>query len=142
MTAFTTARAFDATPAQVFAACSDPTRLARWWGPAGFRNTFTTFEFTTGGNWRFTMHGPDGSDYPNEALFQTIQPNREIIIQHTNAPRFTLTIRLSAIPSGTQVTWDQVFESPEIAAAVKHIVVPANEQNLDRWQAEVATGGR
>jgi hypothetical protein len=27
---------------------------------------------------------------------------------------------------------------PEIAAAIKHIVEPANEQNLNRWQAEVS----
>jgi hypothetical protein len=31
-----------------------------------------------------------------------------------------------------------VFDSADVAAAVQAVVVPANEQNLDRWQAEVA----
>ena len=46
-------------------AFSDPVRLARWWGPAGFTNTFTICEFKPGGQWSFTMHGPDGTNYPN-----------------------------------------------------------------------------
>jgi hypothetical protein len=33
-----------------------------------------------------------------------------------------------------------VFDNPEVAAAVRHIVEPANEQNLARLAAEVATG--
>lgn len=33
--------------------------------------------------------------------------------------------------------WSQAFESPELAAKMEAIVVPANEQNLDRLAAEV-----
>jgi hypothetical protein len=36
---------------------------------------------------------------------------------------------------------EQAFESAEVAASIKHIVEPANEQNLNRWQAEVAANG-
>jgi hypothetical protein len=38
------------------------------------------------------------------------------------------------------VEWVQAFDSPEVAAAVRHIVEPANEQNLDRLTAEVLAG--
>jgi hypothetical protein len=31
------------------------------------------------------------------------------------------------------VTWDQTFEDAAIATALRPIVEPANEQNLDRW---------
>ena len=65
MSAFTAAREIPATPEEIFAAFSDPVRLARWWGPAGFTNTFTICEFKPGGQWSFTMHGPDGTNYPN-----------------------------------------------------------------------------
>jgi len=138
---FKTYRAFTAPPEAVFAAFSAPERLARWWGPDGFRNTFETFEFKPGGRWRFIMHGPDGTNYPNEAIFASIEPSREIVVSHTSQPRFQLSIRLEGTASGTVVTWEQAFESPEIAASIKHIVEPANEQNLSRWQAEVAAGG-
>ncbi len=141
MPIFRMSRVFAALPEAVFAAFSAPERLARWWGPDGFRNTFETFEFKPGGLWRFTMHGPDGANYPNEAIFSSIEPHRAIVVSHTSQPRFQLSIRLERTASGTVVTWEQAFESPEIAASIKHIVEPANEQNLSRWQAEVDAGG-
>src|SRR6185369_10233222 len=58
---------------KVFKAFADPTHLARWWGPSGFRNTFEEFDFRPGGTWRFTMHGPDGTDHPNRSVFLDIQ---------------------------------------------------------------------
>ena len=38
---------------------------------------------------------------------------------------------------GTLVSWSQGFENPDVAKSIEHIVVPANEQNLDRLIAEV-----
>jgi uncharacterized protein YndB with AHSA1/START domain len=141
MSVFVTSRTFAATPAAVFAALAAPERLARWWGPAGFRNTFDVFEFTPGGRWRFTMHGPDGTAYPNESMFVAIEPTCSVIVDHTCLPHFRLTIRLTEVAGGTLVSWEQVFANAEFAASIKHIVEPANEQNLDRWQAEVGVGG-
>jgi uncharacterized protein YndB with AHSA1/START domain len=140
MSTFTTSRAFSAPPEAVFAAFAAPERLSKWWGPDGFNNTFDTFEFKPGGLWRFIMHGPDGSNYPNEASFVSIEPARKIVIKHLSKPHFQLTIGLEAHGSGTLVTWEQSFESPEVAASLKHIVEPANEQNLSRWQAVVQSG--
>lgn len=40
--------------AQVSAAFADPQRLPRWWGPKGFTNKFSAFEFRPGGRWQFT----------------------------------------------------------------------------------------
>jgi len=131
-------RCLTATPGAVFAAIADPARLARWWGPAGFTNTFQAFTFQTGGRWTFTMHGPDGQDYANEAVFAEIVPDARVRIRHTCPPLFDLTITLHATPAGTEVSWVQQFDDPAVAAAVRHIVEPANEQNLDRLAAELA----
>jgi len=138
MSTFKTSRAFSATPDAVFSAFSSPERLARWWGPDGFTNTFETFDFKNGGTWRFTMHGPDNSNYPNVATFESIEPNRRVVVKHDSQPHFTLSISLEPTVGGTTVTWEQVFESPEVATSIRHIVEPANEQNLSRWQTEVA----
>ena len=137
MTVFTTSRLFSALPEAVFAALATPERLARWWGPDGFRNTFDGFVFNNGGDWRFTMHGPDDTAYPNAMVFESIVPNRRVVLKHLSHPHFTLSIGLEPTPTGTHVTWEQAFDRPEVAAAMQHIVVPANEQNLSRWQAEV-----
>ena len=138
MTTSHTSREISATVEQVFAAISDPQRLARWWGPAGFTNTFSVCEFKNGGRWSFVMHGPDGHNYPNESVFADIEPPHKIVIQHVVEPVFRLTIALAASAAGTRVSWSQAFESAEVASRIEHIVVPANEQNLDRLAAEVS----
>ena len=137
MTTFSTTRVLAVPPGAVFAAIQDPTRLARWWGPAGFSNRFDTFEFGTGGRWVFTMIGPDGATYPNEAVFTRIDEDRQVVIQHVCQPHFQLTITLEPASGGTLLRWDQAFADAAVAQAVRHIVEPSNEQNLDRLGVEL-----
>ena len=137
MTTFNHSRDIPATPAQVFAAISNPERLARWWGPNGFTNTFSDFDFKTGGKWSLVMHGPDGANYPNDNVFGEIIPNQKVVVEHPMQPVFRLTIELAPSSTGTLVTWAQTFESDEVARQIEHIVVPANNENLQRLQAEV-----
>ena len=135
---FETSREIPATPEQVFAAISEPERLARWWGPAGFTNTFQVCEFTPGGQWCFVMHGPDGGNYPNESVFAEIESPHQVVVRHDSEPKFQLTISLAPSANGTLVSWSQVFDDADVARRVEHIVVPANEENLDRLAAEVS----
>jgi uncharacterized protein YndB with AHSA1/START domain len=135
LTTFKTSREIPATVEQVFAAFQ-PKRLARWWGPAGFTNTFNVYEFRSGGRWSFVMHSPDGKNYPNESVFAEITAPRRVIVQHTSEPIFRLTITLEPSEQGTLVSWNQEFESEEVARRIEHVAVPANEQNLDRLAAE------
>ncbi len=137
MTTFKTSGEIPTTVEQVFAAISDSERLARWWGPAGFTNTFNVCEFKNGGRWSFIMHGPNGANYANENVFAEIEPPRKVVVQHVLEPKFCLTIALAASPTGTIVFWSQAFESSETASRFEYIVVPANEQNLDRLSDEV-----
>jgi uncharacterized protein YndB with AHSA1/START domain len=132
MTLFSTRRAFTSTPTEVFRAIQDPARLATWWGPAGFTNQFDVFDFREGGRWVFTMIGPDGARYPNEAVFARIERDHLVVIDHVCEPRFQLSITLQPTATGTLLIWDQDFADPNVAQAVRHIVEPANEENLDR----------
>lgn len=137
MNPFSTSREIPATVEEVFGAIRDPERLARWWGPAGFTNTFSSCEFKNGGRWSFVMHGPDGTNYPNENVFEEIESPEKVVIRHVSEPEFLLTIGLEPSAGGTLVSWLQAFENPEFARRVETIVVPANEQNLDRLTLEV-----
>lgn len=131
---FKTLRDFTHSAAEIYAAFADRDKLARWWGPEGFTNTFHQFEFKQDGLWQFTMHGPDGNHYPNESYFSELIPAQKIVIRHHCMPFFTLTINLQKKTNGTRLYWDQVFDDAAVAAAIRHIVEPANEQNLDRLQ--------
>ncbi len=133
-------RLLAASPSEVFAAMSDPTRVARWWGPTGFTNTIQQFEFKPGGTWLLTMHGPDGKDYPNESRFTRIVDDQVFEIEHLNGHHFFLTIELAPIHGGTEVTWRQTFDTREHYERIAEFVASANEQNLDRLAAEVQNG--
>lgn len=126
-----------ATPAQVFAAMSDPARVARWWGPDGFTNTMARFDFRPGGSWLLTMHGPDGTDYPNESRFTRLVAGELFEIEHLSGHHFILSIELQPVGHGTEVRWRQVFDTAEHYQQIAAFVATANEQNLRRLAAEV-----
>ena len=134
---FQDSRYFAFTPQAIFAAIRDPKRLARWWGPNGFTNAFEVFDFRAGGHWVFDMVGPDGTRYANECVFAHIEADRQVVIDHSCAPLFRLTITLTPEGDGTRVHWLQVFDDPAFAQAMKHILEPANAQNLDRLALEL-----
>lgn len=137
MTTFRTNRDIEATPDEVFAAFTNPERLARWWGPAGFTNTFNLCDFKPGGRWSYVMHGPEAGHYQNESVFEEIESGKKVVIRHESNPRYRLVITLARTANGTDVLWEQTFDSEEIARRVEKVVVQANEENLDRLMAEV-----
>jgi uncharacterized protein YndB with AHSA1/START domain len=142
---FRTSRFLPHSPGRVFMAFSNEMVLASWWGPKGFTNEFEQFDFRSGGRWKFAMLGPDGSRHPNERVFTSVEPAKRLVIRHVSSPRFSLTVELTPVEGGTRIDWIQTFDAPAVAAALQRIVVPANEQNLDRLGAaltELESSGR
>ncbi len=136
-----TTRVFDAPREVVFQAWTNPDRLAQWWGPKDFTNTFQEFDMKPGGTWRFVMHGPDGVDHKNESVFvEVVRPER-IVFQHVSGPRFQLTASFAEQAGKTRLTWRMLFESAAECDRVKTFAVEANEQNLDRLVAQLAQNG-
>lgn len=126
----------------LFAAFADPDRLKLWWGPDGFTNTIHAFEFRTGGQWRFTMHAPDGSNFDNTCTFGEIVPDRKItFVHHLPMHVFTMTMTFEPDDAGSQLTWHMEFEPNETNAAVRPFIEAANEQNLNRLEANIRTHG-
>ena len=135
-------RVLAASPQAIFAAFAQPDCLARWWGPKDFTNTFARFEFTPGGRWVFEMHGPNGANYPNENVFREIQPPTRLVVEHVGTPWYRLTVTLTARGDQTHLAWRQEFASPEFAAKMRPLCQTANEQNLDRLEALLASKGQ
>jgi uncharacterized protein YndB with AHSA1/START domain len=70
-------RVFAAPRETLFQVFANPVELAQWWGPKGFSNTITQFDFRPGGAWRFVMHGPDGQNFDRlEAFLAARQSGR------------------------------------------------------------------
>ncbi|MCP1310822.1 MULTISPECIES: SRPBCC family protein [Paenibacillus] len=125
-------REFDVPQELVFRAWTTPDLLARWWGPNGFTNTFHECDIRPGGTWRLTMHGPDGTDYPNHNVFVEIVPFERIVIDHLSGHEFRLTGTFENLEGRTKVTFRQLFKLTEEFEQVKTFCMEANEQNLDR----------
>ena len=70
-----------------------------------------------------------------------LEPGEKIVVRHESKPKYRLVITLRPSAGGTAVSWEQTFEDADVASRIEHIVVPANEQNLDRLSAEVMREG-
>lgn len=127
-----TSRIYDVPRELAFAAWTTPDQLAEWWGPEGFTNTFHEIDYSPGGLWRLTMHGPDGTDYPNRNTFIEIVPNERIVLEHAEAPAFRVTALFEDAEGGTRVTFRQCFRHAEELEPIRVMCENSNEQNLDR----------
>ncbi|MCC7479153.1 SRPBCC family protein [bacterium] len=122
----------------VWDAWTRPERLARWWGPKGFSNSFHEFDLRPGGYWRFTMHGPDGSEYPSESRFvELVEPER-IVFDHLSGHVFRVTASLAGHQSGTLLSFQMRFADPEDFERCRAFVPQKNEENFDKLEAELA----
>jgi uncharacterized protein YndB with AHSA1/START domain len=99
-----------APPALVWSAWTDPSRVSRWWGPVGFTTTTHSHDLRPGGEWHFTMHGPDGTDYGNRVVYETIEPERLLTYAHYAAgdpddkPHFHARHSFEPTAKGTRIT--------------------------------------
>ncbi len=72
-----------------------------------------------------------------------VQPPSRVVINHlSETHHFFFTISFQAHGDKTLVGWLQVFDTAQERARIAQWVLPANEQNLDRLQAELQECGR
>lgn len=125
-------REYDVPCELVFRAWTNPDLLALWWGPQGFTNTFHECDMRPGGTWRYTMHGPDGADYPNHNVFVEIVPSKRVVLDHLSGHEFRVTATFEEFEGRTKVTFRQLFKKKEEFEQAKPYCIEGNEQNLDR----------
>ena len=109
-------------------------------GPNGFTNHFADFDPRPGGAWRFTMRGPNDAEFPNESVFLEVTPAR-IVIDHVSGPRYRMFATFDARDARTEVAVLQRFSLARYRDAVLKFAPTANEENLDRLEAELARMG-
>ncbi|SEM68403.1 SRPBCC family protein [Lihuaxuella thermophila] len=132
-------RIFNVSRELLFNAFSDPDHLMHWWGPEGFTNTFHEFDLRPDGIWRYVMHAPNGVDYENKSVFVKVVKPERIVLRHLEpVHEFLLTVTFSEFEGKTELNWRMLFESAAECNRVKKFVTEANEQNLDRLEAQLA----
>jgi uncharacterized protein YndB with AHSA1/START domain len=70
-------RTFEAPRHRVFQAWTEPSQVARWWGPQGFTTTHCDMDIRPGGAFRVCMRSPEGADYWKQGVYREIvEPER------------------------------------------------------------------
>jgi len=124
----------------VFEMWTNPEHIKHWWGPTGFTNTIYKMDFKEGGEWDFTMHGPNGMDYRNTNRYVKIVKNEKIILEHTGPPLFRMTALFKAEGKKTLLSVTSHFESAELLKKVIEEFGAAEglKQNIDKLEVYVA----
>lgn len=144
----TTTREIDAPIERVWGAWRDPDKIARWWGPAGFRSTVRQLDVRTGGRFDVIMHGPDGTDYPNVYLFDRVEAGERLVYTNVGSEQFGLAAFQSVFTTEdlgdrTRVTLTARFSSQEDMR--RHVedfqAIRGSEQLLERLEEQAKEPG-
>jgi len=135
-----TTRVFDAPRELVWEAWTNPKHVANWWGPRGFTTTIEQMDVRPGGVWKHTMHGPDGTDYPNKSIFKEVVKPERIVYSHAGGKKggtgvsFEMTWTFEALGEKTRVTLRHVFATAadRDRVAKEFGAVEGAKQTLDR----------
>lgn len=73
-------RRIKAPPAMVFAAWTDPQKLAQWWGPHDCQTLDATIDARVGGTFRirFKEPGPDGEIHDVSGTYNAVEQNHKL----------------------------------------------------------------
>ncbi|MDE2383604.1 MAG: SRPBCC domain-containing protein [Alphaproteobacteria bacterium] len=128
----------------VWKVLTSPEHLKHFWGPDGFTNSYRQFDLKVGGQALFTMHGPDGTDYPNRFIFLDVKPPQLLRFEHDGgedgAPghRFLNEIELRDEAGKTRMEMRLTTADIATRDQLATFAVEGGLQNLDRVAAYVA----
>lgn len=123
-------RMYDAPVQAVWDAWTDPAQVAQWWGPRGFTLTTHSKDLRPGGSWVYTMHGPDGVDYPNTTKYLEVEPLVKLVYDHgghaDRPPMFRVTVLFAEIKGRTKMDMTMALPTAEAAEAARDFIKKAN----------------
>ena len=72
-------RRFNAPPAQVFAAWTDPEKVKAWMGPGEVKAQSASCDVRVGGHYRWVMRAPNGEEHDVGGVYREIVPDRRLV---------------------------------------------------------------
>ena len=125
----TLTRVYRAPLKTVWNAWTDTEQVAKWWGPRGFSLTTHSKDFRPGGIWHYTMHGPDGVDYPNKTVYLEIEDHARMVYDHggydDRPPMFRVTVLFMEVKGGTQMAMTMRMPNAEAAEETRKLIKKA-----------------
>lgn len=122
-------RIYDAPVRAVWDAWTDPQQAAQWWGPRGFTITTHSKDLRVGGHWNYTMHGPDGTDYPNKTKYFEVEECAKLVYDHGGSddqePMFRVTVLFSESKGKTTMDMTMTLPTPEAAEETRKFIKKA-----------------
>jgi uncharacterized protein YndB with AHSA1/START domain len=122
-------RVFEAPVKLVWDAWTDPKQVGQWWGPRGFTLTTHRRDMRPGGKWAYTMHGPDGTDYPNIATYYEVEEYARLVYDHgateTTPPLFRVTVNFTEAQGKTRMDMTMALATPEAASETRKFIKKA-----------------
>ena len=122
-------RLYDAPLQAVWDAWTDPEQVARWWGPRGFTLTTHSKDLRPGGTWIYTMHGPDGTDYPNITYYYEVREREALVYDHGASegkpPMFRVSVFFKESDGKTAMEMTMTLPTPEEAERTREFVKKA-----------------
>ncbi len=119
-------RIYDAPVKMVWDAWVDPKQVGQWWGPRGFTLTTVQKEVKVGGTWTYTMHGPDGVDYPNKTHFLEVEKYSRLVYDHggndDRPPLFRVTVDFKEEDGKTKMEMSMALATAEVAQETKKFI--------------------
>jgi uncharacterized protein YndB with AHSA1/START domain len=113
----------------VWEAWTDPNQTAQWWGPRGFTLTTHSKDLRAGGTWKYTMHGPDGTDYPNITLYHEVEKYSRLVYDHggneNQPPLFRVTVNFTEVKGKTKMEMSMALPTPEAAEETRKFIKKA-----------------
>ena len=101
-------RRFNASPAKVFAAWTDPEKVKRWMGPGEVKVLATEGDARTGGRFRWVMQAPDGEKHEVGGTVREVVPDQKLVYTwawHSMPERESLvTVQFNPDGDGTLLT--------------------------------------
>jgi len=72
----------------------------------------------TGGDWIFTMHGPDGNNNPNKILFREVVKHKKLLHEYFE-PNFFASLEFESQGDKTLMNWYKLYETKELFELVE-----------------------
>ena len=124
-----TERVYDAPVQAVWEAWTDPAKVEKWWGPRGFCLTTHSKDLRDGGHWHYTMHGPDGTDFPNKTFYHEVRECQKLVYDHgandEQPPLFRVTALFSVSDGKTLLQLTMKLATPEAAESIRKFIKQA-----------------
>ena len=127
----------------VFRVWTDPMQVHGWWGPDGFSTTIHEMDVRVGGVWRFTLHGPDGTSWPNRVTYREVAAPARLVYDHDDdkdPPQnaFHVTATFDDEGGATRVTMRMLFPNAAARNATAEFgAVELGNQTLGRLAEHV-----